>query len=173
MQPQPQANQWRYWKAHRHKFGPGKTHLVHLVEKQKTICGVLLSNCPGQWVPAVEYDCQQCAKVVEARQNREQQEREWKERQAKWQAERQAERAAKNDEWWADYRAYLQTPQWAARRRAVLERENWICEACRKNRATQVHHETYKHLRSEPLFELHAICDECHEKLTEQDREAK
>jgi 5-methylcytosine-specific restriction endonuclease McrA len=39
-----------------------------------------------------------------------------------------------------------------------------------QSRATQVHHLTYRHLGNEPLFELMAICRDCHEQLTEMDR---
>lgn len=57
---------------------------------------------------------------------------------------------------------YLQTPTWRAKRKLVLERCGGACEGCRQQRAAQVHHLTYKHWGRELLFELVALCDECH-----------
>lgn len=66
------------------------------------------------------------------------------------------------------YREYLMSPEWQAKRLAVLERANWRCEAGLQGcagRAEQVHHRTYRHLGDEPLWELAAICFRCHEKF--------
>jgi 5-methylcytosine-specific restriction endonuclease McrA len=79
----------------------------------------------------------------------------------------------RNDEtqrFWAEYSEYLQSPEWRAKSRAVLERDNYLCQACRGARATQVHHLTYKHKYREPLFELVAVCESCHDEITEMDR---
>jgi hypothetical protein len=65
---------------------------------------------------------------------------------------------------------YLDSPEWRAKRRKVLERAGGLCEGCRVNRPTQVHHLTYKHWGDELLFELVALCDECHDRCHE-DRE--
>jgi hypothetical protein len=75
------------------------------------------------------------------------------------------QRAAEQAEWWRKYSAYLLTPEWRERRRRVLERDNWLCQACRVRRATQAHHLTYKHVFHEPLFDLVAVCTVCHEAL--------
>jgi 5-methylcytosine-specific restriction endonuclease McrA len=85
--------------------------------------------------------------------------------------ESQAKRAQENDQWWADYDAYRQTPEWRERRRLVLERDNYVCQACRQRRATQAHHLTYKHLKREPLFDLVAVCKPCHDALHNRDQE--
>lgn len=69
-----------------------------------------------------------------------------------------------NAEWWANYNAYLETPEWKARRRLVLERDNYVCQGCLKARAIQAHHLTYAHLFDELLFELISICGPCHNK---------
>jgi hypothetical protein len=69
---------------------------------------------------------------------------------------------AANDEWWAKYNAYLRTPAWRARRSLVMQRAGGWCEGCRKQEATQVHHLTYAHVSDEFLWELVAICDDCH-----------
>lgn len=65
---------------------------------------------------------------------------------------------------------YLLTDGWKARRKLVMERAGWVCEGCRINRATQVHHLTYDNWGSEFLWELVAICGECHGRVHE-DRE--
>jgi 5-methylcytosine-specific restriction endonuclease McrA len=62
------------------------------------------------------------------------------------------------------YQNYLQTPQWRLKRRLVLERSEGRCEGCRACAATEVHHLTYKHVFNELLFELVALCRECHER---------
>lgn len=87
-------------------------------------------------------------------------------------AQRQQERA----EWWEHYTAYLRSPQWAERRRLVLERDRWRCTALLPGctgRATEVHHVTYRHQAQEPLFELTSVCHACHEAITAMDREAR
>jgi hypothetical protein len=96
---------------------------------------------------------------------RQQRHMEW---QSKWQAEqeqREAERQAADAERRRQYSAYLLTPQWREKRQRVLERDEYLCQACRKRRATQVHHLTYTHIFNEPLFDLVSICTVCHEAL--------
>lgn len=66
---------------------------------------------------------------------------------------------------------YLEGPIWAAKRNAVLKRANFICEGCLTNKATQVHHLTYDHIFEELLFELVAICPDCHTRI-HADKEA-
>lgn len=92
-------------------------------------------------------------------------------RQQHWQSKREAdaaERDRQNREWWAWYNRYLQSPQWRERRRLVFSRARGMCEGCREETATQVHHLTYAHVGNEFLFELVAVCDECHERLHEK-----
>jgi 5-methylcytosine-specific restriction endonuclease McrA len=81
-----------------------------------------------------------------------------------------AEIDAEKAKWWADYNAYLRTEKWAKKRAAVLERDKRTCQACLTRPATQAHHTTYAHVFDEPLFELVAVCEPCHEKITEMDR---
>jgi hypothetical protein len=85
-------------------------------------------------------------------------------------ATRPAEYAASQRERQEFYEAYLCSPEWRGRRKQVLERDAYLCQACRISRATQVHHLTYKHLGNEPLFDLVAVCVPCHERITELDR---
>lgn len=65
---------------------------------------------------------------------------------------------------WHDvYAEYLRSPEWASRRRLVMQREDYTCEGCRTKRATVVHHDYgYARAGREPLFELRALCRECH-----------
>ena len=84
----------------------------------------------------------------------------YQEERAKQQAEWDAESPARK----AEYAAYLQTPDWASKRKAVLEHDDWICQGCLEARATEVHHLTYAHRGDELLFELTSLCRECHQK---------
>lgn len=68
------------------------------------------------------------------------------------------------------YHAYLQSPEWRAKRLKVLQRDNFICQGCLTEPATQVHHTTYEHIFDEQLFELVSICDCCH-KRAHKDRQ--
>lgn len=70
-----------------------------------------------------------------------------------------------DSEFWAAYEQYLAGPLWAKKREKVFERASGICEGCRDKPANQVHHLSYEHVGDEYLFELVAICDECHGKL--------
>jgi len=62
-----------------------------------------------------------------------------------------------------DYHAYLETDEWSAKRLKVLIRDEYLCRACLENRATVVHHLTYAHIYNEPLYDLVAVCKQCHE----------
>lgn len=78
---------------------------------------------------------------------------------------RDAERKRKDTEWWQWYKAYLQTTAWRLKRQAVMARANNWCEGCRAREAVQVHHLTYDHVGNEFLFELVAVCLDCHSRL--------
>lgn len=71
-----------------------------------------------------------------------------------------------------EYHDYLATPEWREKADAVLSRDRYLCQGCRKRRATQVHHLTYAHRGAEFLFELISLCDECHERLHQVGRYA-
>ncbi len=86
------------------------------------------------------------------------QQAQWDRDQAAYRARRQAE-----DQAWHDaYTGYLKGAQWDNRRRLVLKRANGLCEGCRNQPATQVHHLTYRRVGNEMLFDLVAVCDHCH-----------
>ena len=69
----------------------------------------------------------------------------------------------RNTVWRDNYNDYMQSPEWREKRKKVLQRDQYLCQGCLRERATQVHHLTYDHLGNEPLFELTSICDSCHE----------
>lgn len=79
------------------------------------------------------------------------------------------------DEWKRQHRRewyhyYLTTDAWDRRRKAVLRRARNACEGCgRNNRPLQVHHMTYENVGDEFLWELRAVCDECHERCHAHD----
>jgi 5-methylcytosine-specific restriction endonuclease McrA len=75
---------------------------------------------------------------------------------------RRQKRASAN--WWCWYDGYLNSPAWAAKRRAVMERAQGRCEGCRSRPAVHVHHLTYTHVGHEFLWELVVACDECHQR---------
>jgi len=76
------------------------------------------------------------------------------------------ERAAEYLQRRRDYHAWLQTsPDWQAIRALVLHRANNLCEACLRQPATQVHHQTYANGWLPPAWELKAVCKPCHDRL--------
>lgn len=64
-----------------------------------------------------------------------------------------------------EYNRYLATPEWQAKRCKIMERSGGICEGCRSKKATDVHHLTYDRFGAEMLFDLVAVCRECHNKI--------
>ena len=64
-----------------------------------------------------------------------------------------------------EYDIYLTTPEWRVKRAKVLKRANGLCEGCLEREATQVHHLSYRHIFQEFMFELIAVCQECHARL--------
>jgi hypothetical protein len=61
-----------------------------------------------------------------------------------------------------EYEAYLKSDEWNARREKVFLRADGICEGCGVAKATQVHHLSYENRYNEFLWELVAICNDCH-----------
>lgn len=84
--------------------------------------------------------------------------------------EQQRERDSQQAEWWENYKTYLMSPAWMSKRQRVLERDAYVCQACLRKRASQVHHKTYAHVFQEPLFDLISVCDICHSAITQIDR---
>lgn len=71
-------------------------------------------------------------------------------------------------DWPQLYADYLKSEQWAIRRARVMERAGHRCEGCRERNAIDVHHLTYDHVTQEFLFELVALCRQCHERYHDQ-----
>ena len=61
------------------------------------------------------------------------------------------------------YEKYLKSPAWKVKRDAVEQRDGGQC-VCGAQ-ATEVHHKTYDNIGKEPLSDLVALCEECHEKV--------
>lgn len=71
--------------------------------------------------------------------------------------------------WWGWYNEYLKSPVWRAKREKVFARAKNTCEACGDAPAYQVHHLTYDNVGREPLFDLVAVCAECHKILHDKE----
>lgn len=82
-----------------------------------------------------------------------------------------AQAKRRRDHFFYEHNIYLNSEEWKAKRQMVLQRDNYMCQACLDSRATQVHHLTYKHWQKEPLFELISVCEKCHNSITEDDRQ--
>lgn len=61
--------------------------------------------------------------------------------------------------------AYIISAKWKKRRRLVIERAKGLCEGCRETDATEVHHLSDENLGNEFLFELVALCSDCHSRV--------
>lgn len=84
---------------------------------------------------------------------------------AAWSGAQAKIKAALDEAWNKYYNAYLQTQEWRTKREAVLRRGNGVCEGCGRSMAEHVHHRTYENLGDEFLFELVALCRNCHQKI--------
>lgn len=135
----------------------GEKLLTRQLRHQCADCGRLLSNalphsmaCPA--TPPVDLE----AIKNWARYDKDQ----WSKRAL----ESQSIKQKRQEEWRLNYQQYLQSETWARKREAVFDRCNGLCEGCRGSSATAVHHLTYDHLGHELLWELAAVCRECHER---------
>lgn len=72
--------------------------------------------------------------------------------------------------WFSEHNDYLKSTTWQEKREEVLRRDGYLCQACLKRKATEVHHLTYDHYKNEPLYELISVCHSCHQAITEIDR---
>lgn len=77
----------------------------------------------------------------------------------------EAARQQDRDQFLEEHTKYLSTPQWREKRRRVLERAHGRCEGCGQRDATIAHHLTYVRWQHEMLFDLVAVCEECHKKI--------
>lgn len=74
------------------------------------------------------------------------------------------EYTSKRPERVALYQDYLRTPEWKEKRGMVIDRENGLCQGCRKAAIEEVHHATYATRGDELLFQLIGLCAPCHRK---------
>ena len=63
------------------------------------------------------------------------------------------------------YQEYLKSEQWQQLRLKVLQRDLHLCQGCLAQPACEVHHTTYRHVRSVFCFELVSLCRDCHRRL--------
>lgn len=61
-----------------------------------------------------------------------------------------------------NYDEYIKSPEWYAKRKLVLERDKFLCQRCKVNKAVHVHHITYANIGNEYLYELVSVCWHCH-----------
>lgn len=73
-------------------------------------------------------------------------------------------RAANKMEFVQRYSEYLSSEKWRRKRNAVINRAGGVCEGCLETDAEVVHHTTYAHWGNELLFELVALCHNCHDR---------
>ena len=57
---------------------------------------------------------------------------------------------------------YLQSPEWATKRKQALTQAHHHCCMCNSSRNLHVHHISYKNLYKEPLSDLAVVCASCH-----------
>lgn len=100
----------------------------------------------------------------------------WLQRSRARSAQYQAQREQYHSERRQELLDYCDTIEWRRKREAVLDRDNYQCQArlpCCIGRASQAHHLTYARVFDEPLFDLISVCRPCHERLhaTRNDRD--
>ncbi len=68
------------------------------------------------------------------------------------------------------YREYLGSLQWHAKREAALLRSGHKCERCGANKGLEVHHKHYRTLFHEQPEDLEVLCFPCHGPADERRR---
>ena len=63
------------------------------------------------------------------------------------------------------YHIYLISEKWKELREKVKERDNFLCQECKTNKAEEVHHLTYENVFNEKMSDLISVCSDCHKKL--------
>lgn len=61
-----------------------------------------------------------------------------------------------------NYDDYIKSSTWFAKRKLALERDKFICQRCKTNKADHVHHITYANVGHEYLYEIVSVCWHCH-----------
>lgn len=71
-----------------------------------------------------------------------------------------------------EYRRYLRSPEWRARRLEAIKRAGWRCQGCGvrmfDEKKFQVHHkpEGYERLGCERPEDIEALCRRCHRRIS-------
>lgn len=68
------------------------------------------------------------------------------------------------------YREYLQSLQWHAKREAALRRCGGACQKCRATKDLEVHHKHYETFGREGPDDLEVLCIPCHDRADEERR---
>ena len=63
---------------------------------------------------------------------------------------------------WKSYEQYIQSEEWQASRKLILERDDYQCTMCGSNKTLQIHHITYENLYHENMNDLIVLCADCH-----------
>lgn len=71
-------------------------------------------------------------------------------------------RAQNKSKWRSMYNSYILSQQWAEKRKAVIDRDNGICQRCEDAAIDHVHHLTYERIGRERLDDLIGLCATCH-----------
>ena len=61
-----------------------------------------------------------------------------------------------------EYRAYIKSYAWRARRQRALEKAGFRCQVCGDRRRLEAHHVTYANLGHELDEDLTVLCWQCH-----------
>lgn len=68
------------------------------------------------------------------------------------------------------YREYLASLQWHAKREAALLRSGHKCQSCGAHKDLEVHHKHYETLGNEQPEDLVVLCIRCHDRADERRR---
>ena len=147
-----------------------------LIASQCTKCGKNTSNFVSakkfskeeidampQWDDELEVSCRAKIKAksgerhLELKEQRALQKELQREQYIKQEAERQSA-----------YARYINSAEWQELRRKVIARANGKCEGCGNQPAANVHHLTYQRFGKEMLFDLAAVCKDCHKAIHKQ-----
>jgi hypothetical protein len=143
---------WSKVNSHGEPFDGGQ-QLRHQCQE----CGKLLPNhLPHRLATAETPDVD----LVALKRCREREEQRWKDQVRFWDEKRERERA----EWFEKHNEYLLTDKWQEKREAVLAREDNLCQGCRSALAVHIHHLSYENWGDELLFQLVAVCQDCHQR---------
>lgn len=161
----------RYWEVVQQEFTceHDDTHLVRYTKSNGVICVRIQCKTCGHNVREVPKKGLDAESLPLFNENLRE---EWSERKRMRREELAKEYRDKfiegSNQWWIDYNNYLRSERWHTMRQRVLDRDKHICQACLKNKATQVHHlsyELYNEVGRSAAFELVAICFYCHKEI--------